>query len=49
MKTTIRFSTFETNSSSSHSLVISKKDRGYTYDFPVDESGILTVPFGEFG
>lgn len=49
MKTTIRFGTFETNSSSTHSLVISNKDRGYTYDFPVDENGVLTVPFGEFG
>ena len=45
----IRKSVFETNSSSSHSLVISKKDRGYDYDLPVDENGILVIPFGEFG
>ncbi len=45
----IRKSVFETNSSSSHSLVVSKRDRGYDYDLPVDENGILTIPFGEFG
>ena len=45
----VRMGVFETNSSSTHSLVVSKKDRGYTYDFPVDEYGVLTVPFGEFG
>lgn len=45
----IRPSVFETNSSSSHSLVVSKRDRGYDYDLPVDENGILTIPFGEFG
>lgn len=45
----IRHSVFETNSSSSHSLVFSKKNRGYNYDLPVDENGVLTIPFGEFG
>lgn len=45
----IRKSIFETNSSSSHSLVMSKKDRGYNYDLPVDERGKLTIRFGEFG
>jgi len=45
----IRNSVFETNSSSSHSLVFSKLDRGYSYDLPVDEDGVLTIPFGEFG
>ena len=44
----IRHSVFETNSSSSHSLVMSKKDRGYNYDLPVDENGILVIPFGWF-
>lgn len=45
----IRNSVFETNSSSSHSLVFSKKNRGYSYDLPVDADGVLTIPFGEFG
>lgn len=45
----IRISVFETNSSSSHSLVYSNKDRGYCYDLPVDENGVLVIPFGEFG
>lgn len=45
----IRNSVFETNSSSSHSLVFSKKNRGYSYDLPVDEDGVLTIPYGEFG
>ncbi len=45
----IRNSVFETNSSSSHSLVFSKRDRGHSYDLPVDEKGVLTIPFGEFG
>lgn len=45
----IRNSVFETNSSSSHSLVFSKVDRGHDYDLPVDENGVLTIPFGEFG
>ena len=45
----IRKNVFETNSSSSHSLAFSKKDRGYSYDLPVDEDGVLTIPFGEFG
>ena len=32
-----------------HSLVYSKKDRGYTYKLPVDENGVLTLTFGKFG
>ena len=46
---TIRHSVFETNSSSSHSLVFSKKNRGYDFDLPVDKDGTLVIPFGEFG
>lgn len=49
MKTQVRQNVFETNSSSMHSLVISNKDRGYDYDLPVDENGVLTISFGEFG
>ena len=45
----IRNLIFETNSSSSHSLVFSDKNRGYSYDLPVDEQGVLSIPFGEFG
>ena len=45
----IRKNVFETNSSSMHSLVVSKQDRGYDYNLPVDENGVLTIPFGEFG
>lgn len=45
----IRRNVFETNSSSMHSLVISKKDKGYSYDLPVDSDGVLKIPFGEFG
>ena len=45
----VRSSVFETNSSSSHSLVFSKVNRGHSYDLPVDENGVLTIPFGEFG
>ena len=44
----IRKNVFETNSSSTHSLVVSNKDRGYNYNLPV-EAGVLTIPFGEFG
>ena len=44
----IRKNVFETNSSSTHSLVISKKERSYDYHLPVD-AGVLTIPFGEFG
>ncbi len=44
----IRKNVFETNSSSSHSLVISNKERAYDYNLPV-EGGVLTIPFGEFG
>ena len=45
----LRNNLFETNSSSTHSVVISKKDRGWYYDLPVDENGVLTIKFGEFG
>lgn len=45
----IRKSIFETNSSSSHSLVMSKINRGYDFDLPVDEDGVLTIRFGEYG
>lgn len=44
-----RLNLFETNSSSSHSIVVSNVDRGYDYDLPIDKDGILTVEFGEFG
>lgn len=45
----IRKNVFETNSSSTHSLVISNKERSYNYNLPVDDRGVLTIPFGEFG
>lgn len=45
----IRHNVFETNSSSTHCLAFSKKNRGYSYELPVDEDGVLTIPFGEFG
>lgn len=45
----IRKNVFETNSSSTHSLVISKKERSYDYSLPVDDDGTLTITFGEFG
>ena len=45
----IRQSVFETNSSSTHSLVISKKDRGYDYDGLIIADGILYISFGEYG
>lgn len=45
----IRKNVFETNSSSTHSLVISAKNRNYNYSLPVDDDGVLTVKFGEFG
>ena len=44
----IRKNVFETNSSSTHSLVISNNERAYNYSLPV-EDGVLTIPFGEFG
>ena len=44
----IRKNVFETNSSSTHSLVVSNKERSYDYELPV-ENGVLTIPFGEFG
>ena len=45
----VRKNVFETNSSSTHSLVISKKDREYDYCLPVEDDGTLVVTFGEFG
>ena len=51
----IRNSVFETNSSSSHSLVFSKKDRETKYplklEAPYDDinEGLLCIRFGEFG
>lgn len=45
----IRKGLFETNSSSSHSLVVSKNSRGYNYNLPVNERGRLTIRFGEYG
>ena len=45
----IRKNVFETNSSSTHSLVISKKDREYNYALPIEDDGTLIIPFGEFG
>ena len=45
----IRNNVFETNSSSSHSIAYSKKDRGWDFYLPVSEDGVLTIPFGEFG
>lgn len=44
----IRNNVFETNSSSTHSIAISKKSRGYSYDLPV-EDGCLKLRCGEFG
>ena len=45
----IRNDVFETNSSSSHCLVDSKKDRGHSYDLPVDEDGNLVIELGQYG
>lgn len=45
----IRKNVFETNSSSMHSLVVSKKNRGFSYDLPVDINGKLVVEGGEYG
>ena len=45
----IRKNVFETNSSSTHSLVISKKDRNYDYDGLIIADGILHISFGEYG
>ena len=39
---------FETNSSSSHSLVVSNKDMGFNYNLPVDDSGTLKIQFNEY-
>lgn len=40
---------FETNSSSMHSIAVSLVDRGYDYDLPITDDGILYVKFGEYG
>ncbi len=45
----IRKNVFETNSSSTHSLVISKEDHAYDYHLPVEDDGTLVITFGEFG
>ena len=45
----IRKNVFETNSSSTHSLVISKEDHEYNYALPIEDDGPLIIPFGEFG
>lgn len=45
----VRKNIFETNSSSTHSLVISKKDRGYDYDGLIIKDGVLHISFGEYG
>ena len=45
----IRSNLFETNSSSTHSLVVSDYDREYNYNLPIDNYGVLQIPFGEFG
>ena len=54
----IRNNVFETNSSSTHSLVFSKKDRKSEYPLELDayhqcyddvENGLLCIKFGEFG
>ncbi len=43
-----RLGLFETNSSSSHSISVSKLDRGYSELF-INNDGIIEVTFGEFG
>lgn len=46
----IRNSVFETNSSSSHSICVSKKKGlGWNNTLPVDSNGNLHIKFGEFG
>lgn len=40
---------FETNSSSMHSIAVSSSDRGYNYNLPITDDGVLYVEFGEFG
>ena len=46
---TIRKNVFETNSSSTHSLVISKRDRSYDYEGLIIADGVLHISFGEYG
>ena len=49
MKQIIRQSIFETNSSSIHSLVYSKKRRDHKYHLWVDTDGVLIIHFKEYG
>jgi len=49
MKKCIRRHVFETNSSSTHSVCISKGDIGNSYLFVDDEDNKVHVSFGEFG
>ena len=44
----IRKNVFETNSSSTHSVAVSSKDRGYSHEMPVDENGTLYIQLGEY-
>lgn len=44
----IRKNVFETNSSSTHSVAVSSRDRGYSHEMPVDESGTLHIQLGEY-
>lgn len=44
----IRKNVFETNSSSTHSVAMSSKDRGYSHEMPVDEDGALYIQLGEY-
>ena len=44
----IRENVFETNSSSTHSVAVSSKDRGYSHEMPVDENGTLYIQLGEY-
>lgn len=45
----IRNNIFETNSSSSHSIVVSEKNRGYCYNMPIDSKGTLIIEFDDYG
>lgn len=44
----IRKNVFETNSSSTHSVAVSSKDRGYSHEMPVDEDGTLYIQLGGY-
>ena len=45
----VRLSTYETNSSSCHSLIIPKESDFYFKDFKPDYDGYIHTEFGEFG